>query len=100
MDSALVQGVIVGGVVYGGLMQLKPDFMYTAGGQLKDEKYSPLNAALLVAALFVAFRVFAQGQSLMPTGFGAETTYASPGANIAGEFASTARAGVADTFFE
>lgn len=104
LNSAVVQGAIVGAAVYYGLEQSKPEALFTAGGQLKDEMKSPLNIALAAAVVVVFFRAYVQGAPLLPSfgSFSAEATTYSPSSNAAAMFASSGQAGVAaaDTFYE
>jgi hypothetical protein len=87
--------ILAAGAVYGGLTMLQPDFMYTPGGMLRDPMYTPLNAALVAAAVVLAYQVGYEGKTLMGK---SAAEMGSMGAQIM----ATAKAGVSgqDTFYE
>ena len=109
LDSPVVQSGILGTVVVGALLSLKPTALgFNKNGQW-IAPYTPYHVGVLVAALWLAYQTQVNGKSLMlPPMFGAGASSGhlahetSPLASMGAAIAATAQAGVAagDTFFD
>jgi hypothetical protein len=110
LQNPIIQSILVVAGVTGAMMVVKPSFIYTRSGQLKNSNVTPVHAGLLAGIVWLGFQVVVKGKQIGFSGsMGSfrsslsDSEYAGvAAANMGGNFASTARAGVAsaDTFFE
>jgi hypothetical protein len=71
MANPVAQSVIIGLVVYGAIMTIKPSFVYDAStGMLKNKMYSPMNLGVAAGAFWAAYQIVILKKSMTATDSG------------------------------